>query len=102
MLKELEFKVEKLENENKILKHAKESDGKMIQQMKSKYEKMLQKLQNKVDLLENEIKEKETENKLNAIKLKDVLREQYQKDHQDTSANRPGWNISTSTMSQSK
>ena len=65
--------------------------------MKSKYEKQINRLESKSQLLENEIKEKEQEIKLNALKLKDMIRARYEPIGNNLDAKKPTWNYSTST-----
>ena len=45
---------------------------------KSKIERRMKKLQEKCDFFEAEVKEKDKENKLHAIKIKDIIRSQSQ------------------------
>ena len=44
--------------------------------MKNKYEKKIKTLEDRVNELEGDIKEKDKENKLHAIKIKDIIRSQ--------------------------
>ena len=47
-----------------------------MQFMKTKFDKKVEALQEKCDKLENDVKEKEKENKLHALKIKDLVRAQ--------------------------
>jgi hypothetical protein len=73
---EIVEKIVKLEKQIEILQHAKESDTNKVQHMKYKMEKKIKKLQDKCNFLENDVKEKEKENKLHEIKMKDFIRTQ--------------------------
>ncbi|CAI2364545.1 unnamed protein product [Moneuplotes crassus] len=68
--------IEKLEKTIEILQKSKESEFKKDLIAKAKYEKKFKKLVEKCEVLENEIKEKDKENKLHAIKMKDIIRSQ--------------------------
>jgi myosin heavy subunit len=64
-----------LEAKHQILKHSKESEAKKYLNSKNEHEKKVKSLQNKIIALEDEVRAKEKENRLQAIKLKEVMRQ---------------------------
>ena len=71
---EVKEKIEKLEKSIEVLQHSKISEAKAMLFTKIMNERKIKELQEKVAALENEIKEKNKENQLSSIKIKDIIR----------------------------
>lgn len=63
-----------LERKLQVLAHSKETESKRFSNLKADYERKVKALQDRVEILEAEVKEKEKENRLHAMKVKDVMR----------------------------
>lgn len=71
-MQELTEVFEKLTKKYGILQHSKETDSKKHLNLKSGYEKKLKTLYDRISQLEGELIEKEKENRLHAMKVKDM------------------------------
>mmetsp|Transcript_24439 Transcript_24439/g.21694 ORF Transcript_24439/g.21694 Transcript_24439/m.21694 type:complete len:259 (+) Transcript_24439:546-1322(+) len=65
---------EKLQKKYEILVHSKDSNEKKFINLKSNYEKKVKSLHISIQNLENELTEKDKENRLHAMKVKDMMR----------------------------